>query len=70
MYGFVIDCQYNRVYSHIMIPSLYDSSDKTSCFGDDAEQKRTGTAPSVESCFLESVLGPTTKGTGEYNAFV
>ena len=35
------------------LPSLCNSSDRTSCFGKDAEQQRTGTAFSVESSPLD-----------------
>ena len=53
-YGLVIDYHYNRVYSHETLLSLCNSSDDASCFGDDAEQKRIGTAPSVESFSFDS----------------
>ena len=70
-YGMVIDDHHNRGYSHILkryIPCAI-SPNGASCSGDDDEQKRIRTEPSVESCALiDSALGPTTKGTGEKNA--
>ena len=40
-YGLVIDYHYNRVYSHIFetLPSLCNSSIRTSCFGNVTEQQ-------------------------------
>ena len=70
-YGLVINDHYNRGYNHILkryLPCAI-SLHGASCSGDDDQQKRTRTEPSVESCALiDSALGPTTKGTGEKNA--
>ena len=70
-YGLVIDYHYNRVHSHIMKRYLPCAILPTIqlAFGNDAEQQRRGTAPSVDSCPLDSALGSTTKGAGERNTF-
>ena len=69
-YGLAIDYHHSGVYSNVMKRYFLCALLPTGHLALEMIPKRSeqGTVPSVESCPLDSALGPTTKGTGKRNA--